>query len=493
MKLAFMRFKIQFQFWDGKFSAPPIDFREFMNVDNQEKFMIEFKKMSKYCTDGELFSMSHIVLLSPSTHPFKKRLAKACLQSLKHEATMQISCCKLKSALYYLAAAQELNPELSESPACKLGTRLHLLASAAVMTAELERCLKAIEPGPMRCPVNHAGNTPLHSAVASENQKNVVVLCKYLSQDQIGMTNIHGQTALHEAVHQQRTKVIEFLCRVMTIDQIELEDIEGNCAFKLAYRQWTQGQNSRSLAGFVTYHDPLKHNPNYQGPNMSKMQHCKNRNAMHYLAADTAQKLEIWMKDSSQSDRCPLDGDGNTPLHVAAKNGNSANVKVLCKYLTQEQISLANKEGQTALHVAVNGSKAKIIEILCQILPNEQIGCKDNEGNTALHLAALRNQGALELLCEYMSGKQLSLTNKFGKTALHYAVTPFSPPKNAGILCHRLSRDQLRLRDIYGKTALDIAVKFKAPSATLEILRNSMDSIQSCQSGASKPLKSGLI
>ena len=54
--------------------------------------------------------------------------------------------------------------------------------------------------------------------------------------------------------------------------------------------------------------------------------------------------------------RRATDGAGNTPLHVAAKRGNLAAVKVLLEVDPQNsEMYLVNNSGKTPMHMAAEG------------------------------------------------------------------------------------------------------------------------------------------
>ena len=79
------------------------------------------------------------------------------------------------------------------------------------------------------------------------------------------------------------------------------------------------------------------------------------------------------------------DGDGNSPLHIAAEHGQSSMIEFLCS-VQGVDVNAGNNKGQTALMLAVLKG---YFHIVCIFLGCESIdvNIQDRMGNTALHLA----------------------------------------------------------------------------------------------------------
>ena len=75
------------------------------------------------------------------------------------------------------------------------------------------------------------------------------------------------------------------------------------------------------------------------------------------------------------------DGDGNTLLHVAAKNGNPEATKILIK--ASADVNQTNKYEFTALHWAARKGHFKTVELLLN--SSADVNQQNKLGETALH------------------------------------------------------------------------------------------------------------
>ena len=111
------------------------------------------------------------------------------------------------------------------------------------------------------------------------------------------------------------------------------------------------------------------------------------------------------------------DKDGNTPLHLAAREGNKEEVELLLK--GGAQVDLQNEDGHTALHAAAREGNKGVVELLLE--KGADPNCKDKDGNNALILAADRgHEEVVKLLLK--GGAQVDLQNEDGDTPLSIAA-----------------------------------------------------------------------
>ncbi len=115
----------------------------------------------------------------------------------------------------------------------------------------------------------------------------------------------------------------------------------------------------------------------------------RDENQMHkYARTDDLEAIKR-MVEVDGKDVNPRDASGNTPLHVAAKHGNTRVIEYLAS--KGADMNAQEKEGRTPLHVAAVQSYwtqdyGNVIQTL--IGRGANVNAKDHEGYTPLHLAA---------------------------------------------------------------------------------------------------------
>lgn len=116
------------------------------------------------------------------------------------------------------------------------------------------------------------------------------------------------------------------------------------------------------------------------------------------------------------------DGQGLTPLHIAATKGHLEITRELLK-MDSDLCFLKDNEGRSPLHAAaIKGRIAILEEILSASL--ESASMVTNQGETILHLCVKNNQiDALRYLVEKLDITQLiNLPDSNGNTVLHLAT-----------------------------------------------------------------------
>lgn len=92
--------------------------------------------------------------------------------------------------------------------------------------------------------------------------------------------------------------------------------------------------------------------------------------------------INVLLSDGTDVDT--VDQNGNTPLMVASKVGNSRIIDIILSH--DPNINKQNKKGRTALMIA---AEAGLVDVVKQLTnQGADVSISDNEGNTALTLAS---------------------------------------------------------------------------------------------------------
>ena len=92
---------------------------------------------------------------------------------------------------------------------------------------------------------------------------------------------------------------------------------------------------------------------------------------------------------------------GNTPLHVAARNGTAEMLRVF--YDKGGDITMKNEDEQTVLHLAADYGRTTAVKLICE-LDDDLVGVEDENSNTALHLAATEGyEKVVTVLIQYQA------------------------------------------------------------------------------------------
>lgn len=138
-------------------------------------------------------------------------------------------------------------------------------------------------------------------------------------------------------------------------------------------------------------------------------------------------------------------------IHIAARNGDV----VLALLLLLQNVALVNLidgEQQTPLHVATIGGHYEFVRLMMENGAN--INAVDEKGRTALHYAAMGGHAEIVLLL-LLRGTLVDPRDKRAKmTPLHWAVDNDCLPIVEFLLAHKADKT---LTDKKGKTALDLA------------------------------------
>jgi ankyrin repeat protein len=151
------------------------------------------------------------------------------------------------------------------------------------------------------------------------------------------------------------------------------------------------------------------------------------------------------------------DGDGMTPLFLAAAFGQAEIVRLLLD--GGADMHAANRFGAMPFHQAAYAGHRRIVEMLLE--RGEKVDVKDGDDRTALHLTAWKNRQEIALLL-IEKGARVDTGDSAGRgaTPLHYAAALGSADVARTLLEHCANIDAMAME---GATPLHMAVSRKKP------------------------------
>ncbi|KAK4850561.1 hypothetical protein QYF36_007836 [Acer negundo] len=296
---------------------------------------------------------------------------------------------------------------------------------------------------------NQRGETPLHIAAAAGDVNVVKLLFGKMKIDRLlfGQENIlrmqdsEDNTPLHMAVRNRHLKVVQELIKVDTEPGFPVNQA-GQSPLSIAI-----DASSTNIACWIIRNMP--ESLNHEGSNNMTLLHSavmrrnidvtreilnarkdlitkvdvKQRNALHYAAAAAYEVNNILALLSKEDDLLAFkrDCNGQTPIHLATKNGRFGAVKMLVNDYPDVIEVLDNKQ-HNILHLAAQHGHGDIVSFILKLPEKDDLlNTLDEDGNTPLHLAAMNfRDNVVDTLCRE---KKLNImaTNHKHQTALEIA------------------------------------------------------------------------
>jgi cytohesin len=155
------------------------------------------------------------------------------------------------------------------------------------------------------------------------------------------------------------------------------------------------------------------------------------------------------------------DDEGNTPLFLAIMSGSTPLAKLLITQGKQANLNFQTKNsaGETILHIALRRrfigdgiiDDTGVAELL---IANCDVNAKDDRGNTPLHIVVSKNQSRLAKLL-IAKGAQVNVKNYMGETLLHSAFQSSHKELVAFLIAKGVN---INAADDQGNTPLYLAV-----------------------------------
>jgi len=288
--------------------------------------------------------------------------------------------------------------------------------------------------------------TPLHSAASFGNLEFVEILLKNLAA--VDCKEANGMTPFLCAVAAGQTKCAELL-----LDSGA--DITARDKFQ---------RTSIHLAVQQEKHATLKMLLERSESGLANAPDVHEKTPLHY-AASSANLLLLEILLETKANCLLKDGDGKTPLHLAAEAGKARHVEALAK-ASLASVDQKDLGDRTPLHVAALNGRGKICSILLQM--GADIDSPDVYSWTPLLFAA--KNGSVGLIRMFLELKtNINHEDKNGNTALLIASARGHVEAVKVLLDHKAS---LKPGDD-GLNCLDVAIENQHGDVVLAIIKNS--------------------
>ncbi len=146
---------------------------------------------------------------------------------------------------------------------------------------------------------------------------------------------------------------------------------------------------------------------------LSSVYQSELKTAIYWRLNDPVRQLVAEGADINEKDQ-----QGETPLYIAAWNGNLQAVEILIK--AGAEVNIRDIYGDTPLMAAVDQGNVRIVKEL--IVAGADVTIKNNDGSTPLHYAGSSYNGAEIARILINAGVDVNAINSFGRSAMNYAI-----------------------------------------------------------------------
>ena len=359
------------------------------NLDIHLRYQHRDDTLHEKCEKEKLTKMAN-------TSPIQAFYQKACNKKIINDLIQQ----------QILSVSEDENQELALQKASeveclvKLGadievkdpkgmTPLHL----AVVNGKFEVVKILVHVANMEAKSDITKMTPLHYAV--RNGHSVIVLFLIEKGAPIDAKDANGSTPLHIGLKEDQTEIAKIL--IQKGAQIDAEDFLGCTPLNVALNHWSKGH--REIAKIL-----FDMGAKYKFNGMMDL----GWTYLHFVVDKDHIELAKYLI-GSKGVQIDAKGkkDGNTPLHIAARNGNFELAKLLVEHganiearndNTQTPYYLSNREnhkakaktdGDTPLHIAAHNGKFELVKLLVEHGAN--IGARNDNNQTPYYLSNRQN------------------------------------------------------------------------------------------------------
>jgi len=253
---------------------------------------------------------------------------------------------------------------------------------------------------------NSRGETPLHVAAIQGHEAVMFYLLESVTGGNVDPKDDKGWTPLRHALWEEKENIASMLCDVGADPNVTSEE-EGQEGDTLLHLACLQGREK--IAAFL-----INHNGDVNATSVLSQTPldlvCANR---HLYMDDRL--VSLLLENGAKTSW--VDEDGNTLLHLAARDGD----EVKAELLLAQKVSpnLWNEAGERPLHLACKPGHYKVCDALLR--HGAEVFNKDNKGQTPLHCAA-RFQNICVLIMTQKPDFDVNTGDDNGDTPLMLAV-----------------------------------------------------------------------
>ena len=296
---------------------------------------------------------------------------------------------------------------------------------------------------------NICGNTILHEAVKGHTRMTIFKKLVSLNMETLSIKNFEEPplSPLHMSINYNR---LSFAEAMVISRKCSDEDIVMATAGKLLLHRLIPSRKKKKLAMALI---------EFQGYKINEI-NGDGETPLH-IACRTGDIA--YLKALARNPRCDLNaqnGIGETALHIAVCSQSESVQNVLCLLESDGcDLNIANADGHTPLHIAVNEERADLSIVLVKN-SNCRLDIPDHDGNTVLHICFTKLATALNDFVAHIRGNTVSLCsqNKVGNTPIHEAILALTSVNVLEILLQLQENYSLSIPNYSGVTPLQMAL-----------------------------------
>jgi ankyrin repeat protein len=274
--------------------------------------------------------------------------------------------------------ALHLVAEGDENPDRDLGSRRPQEDRCKVvqMLLQAERTPRSSDVG---CHLNRSDDFkrfPIHYGVECNSVEVVEELLEWDDID-INAQDIHGLTPLHVATRSKADNREAIVKLLLQVENIDINMGSGMPSTNEKLSKWNMPSNWENK---------------YLPFRPMEQEGSTNLTALHFAARMGSPKLVDLLFQEPGIDINVKDGDGCTPLHIAAQAGH---VNVVERFVEQDpcliNLTSENSNSFTPLDLAIDKGHVAVVKVLLEFTSESDLSRKNScSGNTTLHIAAKR-------------------------------------------------------------------------------------------------------